>query len=1570
MAREIDERIVKMQLENGQFERNAKESLGTLDKLQKGLDFSGAARGLADLSRESCGFSLDGIGSAVESISSSFSALGVIGITALQNITNKAIDTGTALVKSLSVDNIAAGWSKLEQKTTSVATLVAQGYDMSTVERQLERLNWFTDETSYNFTDMTSNIAKFTATGKGLSESVTAMEGIANWAALSGQNAATASRAMYQISQAMGAGVMRLEDWRSIQNASMDTDEFRQKALDAAVALGTLRKNADGTYASLANQSEAFSKSQFASHLTEGAWFTSDVMMQVFNDYSAAVDQIYTYAEKKGITASQAIEEIGDSIDEFALKAFKAAQEAKTWSDAVDSVKDAVSTGWMNTFEAIFGNYEEQRVLWTDLANSMYDVFAAGGNARNAILHEALDSGWTKFLKEGISDAEAYRDVVISTARDHGIAVDDTIEASGSFSESLQEGWLSADILSESLTKLADKTRGLSDEELKALGYTRAEIDELEKLEKAVKSGTVDVNEYANAISELSGRQVLVQAFWNAWEAVGSVVTPIKEAFRELFPPKTAEDVRRFTERLREFTKSLVLSEEVTQKVKTVASGLFGTLKFGLGIIKNAFGIASKLLSKLSPFKDIAVDLLVTLGSVFSSLGQYTKISDEFSSVLDTILDAIGHIAESAYNSYIWLKEFIGQFKQKISLPGAEKTATVLETLYGIICKILSPLKTVKNYLVELFSNLDFSKLVLSGEQAGNFFTAKFSEIREGTKGLFSGIDWGKALQGGLFVALGGAIWKFIKKLKDSKSVFGDFLSDLKDIAGGISDALSAVKDTLTAYQNSINAKTILNIAIAIGVLAASLIAMSFVDGEKLGTGLTGLSVVLGEVIGAMKILQGMNPKGMKSAAASIAMFSVGILIFSAALAKLAVFDSFEKLVPALVAITSSVALLTSSAIVFSKAVDEKSLKKAASSLITLAISFAAIGGALYLYKGLEWDTVLLGMGAFGIALAEMAAFSRLVDGKSLKSSSSALLSLSISLAVISVAIKTLGNVPLENLKKGLGAVAATLAAVAVSVKVMGASDHLLGVSAAMLSIATALTIMMVPVLTLGNMDTEKLKSGLIAVGALLVGVTASAAILGAVGKNIGGLLAATLAVMAIAAALTVLVIPISILGNLPLSTVAQGLGTLLIALAAFAVVSVILAPLGVALIAVAAAFALFGASVLAIGAGLTLIAAGFTALAVAGVAGATALIAAIASIVAGLLAMIPQITLLLGSAVIAVCEAIVIATPTIALAVTTLLLALLQVIRDVGPDFIETVVFLLDELLRILAEHVPSFVQSAIDLIVGVLEGIADGIPDIIAAGVDIVLALLEGIGDAIPDIVDGAFQLIEDFFDGLMNAMDEHGEKVFDAIGDFAGSMITNLVKGIWAGLQSVVDAVVGLARDAWDAAKNWLGIASPAKKTEYIGEMFDAGMAKGIRGSSRDVSDEAEDVGKKAITRLQQSISKLRDTSAGMEFSPSITPVLDLSDVKSKASHIGSILSENARIAVGSIRDNVGAAALSMKSDPVGSPEKGTVGSEQTMALYFTQNNYSPEPLNRIDIYRQTKNQFSSLKELITA
>ncbi|WP_407413528.1 tape measure protein, partial [Methanobrevibacter sp.] len=388
----VDTKVVRMEFDNKQFEKNIKQTSKSLDNLKQSLDFKG-------------------VGDSIEKVKVKISALQIVATTFVATLTNKLINLSTVLVKSLSVDNIATGWAKFGDKTISVATMMAQkiriaGQEITdlaektkVVNEQLELLAWFSDETSYSFTDMVNNAGKFIAAGQDLDTSVKAMEGIATWAALAGQNAATASRAMYQLAQAMGKGKIQKIDWMSIQNANMDTEEFRETILATAVALGKLTKEGNKF---VTKTGKKFEKSQFADFLSEG-WFTTDVLIEGLNKYSAAVEQIYEISERTGKTASEVIEEYGDQLDVFGVKAFKAAQEARTLADVLNSVRDAVSSKWMTTFEKVFGSQEDVVKFWTNLANELYEVFAESGNFRNNILDvwSSLGGSEDLFAKDG-----------------------------------------------------------------------------------------------------------------------------------------------------------------------------------------------------------------------------------------------------------------------------------------------------------------------------------------------------------------------------------------------------------------------------------------------------------------------------------------------------------------------------------------------------------------------------------------------------------------------------------------------------------------------------------------------------------------------------------------------------------------------------------------------------------------------------------------------------------------------------------------------------------------------------------------------------------------------------------------------------------------------------------------------------------------------------------------------------------------------------------------------------------------------------------------------------------------
>ena len=421
MTTVIDERVVEMRFNNADFEKNVAQSMNTLDKLKKSLNFD-TGKSLENIGKAAKGFSLSGMTETITEATTKFSALEIAGITAIANITNKAVDFGVKFVKSLSIDQVASGFQKYADKTTAVQTIIAStGMAIEDIEAQMERLNWFTDETSYNFVDMVSNIGKFTSAGISLEKAQGAMQGIANWAARSGQNAQAASRAMYNFAQAMGAGAMKLQDWKSIENANMATIEFKQTALETAAEMGKLRKVADGLYTTLDGKAEV-TATNFSESLKK-KWFDADVMVATLNRYNSYADELYELSEKTGRTATQlmmdadeyaagtlkigeiskstgvSVEELAEAYEslnsesnKLSRQAFKNAQEAKTFQEVIDATADAVSTSWMNTFQTIFGNYEEAKALWTGMANFLVEAFTAAGTFRNEVLSFWRDS--------------------------------------------------------------------------------------------------------------------------------------------------------------------------------------------------------------------------------------------------------------------------------------------------------------------------------------------------------------------------------------------------------------------------------------------------------------------------------------------------------------------------------------------------------------------------------------------------------------------------------------------------------------------------------------------------------------------------------------------------------------------------------------------------------------------------------------------------------------------------------------------------------------------------------------------------------------------------------------------------------------------------------------------------------------------------------------------------------------------------------------------------------------------------------------------------------------------------
>ena len=804
MSDELDKRVVRMEFDNSKFEKNVKQSQETLKKLDEQLEFKDGSKG-------------------IEKVEASLSHFQIVAFTVINRITNKIIDLGANFVKALSVDNISAGWTKFGQKTTSVATLAAQKIKMSgkviedtskkmeVINDQLDKLNFFSDETSYNFTDMIDNIGKFTAAGRSLDESVNAMMGIANWAALSGQNASTASRAMYQLSQALGKGYIQLIDWKSIQIANMDTQEFRETVLQTAVDIGELTKAGNEF---ITKTGKKFTLEKFTESLSS-KWFTNDVLLKTLSKYSSAVQDIYEIASKEGISATEVLEKYGDQFDKFGIKAFKAAQEARTFTDVINATKDAVSTGWMATAEQIFGGYEDAKNLWTELANELYGIFAEGGNFRNEVLNlwNTLEGRKDIFGEHGSSNQGAFWNIY-----DAIIAIKDLIKDawSGVFNSSdfTSETERAQDLAS----KLKEITSQIREITSRVLNNIRNNIEL-----KAVLSGL------ANTVG------ILVSLLKAAYFAISPIVYAAKDLAKYLF------------NRIAAFGLNMKKVQSVTENINRVASKLYYSISNIVeyinptGILDSVIDTLSGILQELSKF-----DIINAIADWVKDFIDAMKSAGGNSESVQNILGGLASIIRVIGKLVIEVTKIISKYVLPIASIIIDTVSKVAGFLSGLLVTILG---FVGDFITQL-SNLILGKSSEFGELGNdikNFVTDMLARLKKLSPVLKSIVDITKT-----FVDLILLLPKAIDKLfvNFTGKTFGE------NIVAFFDNLAKSISNLYNKIQNGIGGKGSGNLFDPIINLANGI--SSFLKG--LWSILSGIISLTGTIIGAVgKILSGIG---------------------------------------------------------------------------------------------------------------------------------------------------------------------------------------------------------------------------------------------------------------------------------------------------------------------------------------------------------------------------------------------------------------------------------------------------------------------------------------------------------------------------------------------------------------------------------------------------------------------------------------------------------------------------------------------------------------------------------------
>lgn len=937
MSREVDQRVVELQFNNTNFEKNTKKSMDSIDRMMEKLQFKGAEKGFEKLDAAAEKVDFATMNRSLDTLQEKFSALDIMAATVLVNITNKAVNAGEKLVKSLSLDQITAGWSKYAQKTASVQTIMnATGKSITQVNQYLDKLMWYSDETSYGFTDMTASLGQLTAAGGNIDKLIPMIMGIANATAYAGKGASEFSRVIYNLNQSYSAGYLSLMDWKSVELAGVATAELKKQIIATGVELGKI-KEGDVTVGS------------FSSSLSK-KWADKEVMETAFGKLAEFTEAVKKMVDANpGMQASQAIEALADQYDEVTVKAFKAAQEAKSFSEAVDATKDAVSSGWMETFDILFGNYEEAKHFWSGLAEQFWNIFAGGQDARNSWLKSAFDSGLDQLLDtEGFSDAtDNFTNLLETSLKRQGLLTDEAIEDAGSFQKALEESGVTAQQLADVIWDQAEgyaRMAQMSDEELNAKDLDRDKINALAtayaNMADKIQNGVVDLEKLSGKMNQLSGREHFFASILNILEGIDSVLEPVRDAFNEVFMTD-GSPLYNMLKGFDDLTGSLKLSDETAEKVNKVFKGLFSTIRIGLKgvstVVKTASRVISRLLDILSPITNLMLTIGSGIGDVLSYINYSIDYADSLGDVVLILMNAVSGLLKPIQELWSGFRVFVRGGDMDAAKDQFGAFAAVVDAVTSVLDKfklgsvsasgvIGSAIQVLGGILFAAFDGIGaligsaFGGFKKAGTAVSGFATEQVPLLERIKEAVVSLPEKAEAALSDFGGVMGGVLNMIATACKNTIASLKDFfnlqegvdiyrLLALLDVGAlslaiyGLSKAISIasisfkklLENPVTNFLNSltgaVNAWTKKNttnnlaiiakgLATSVGIMSASIYLLSRIeDPVKATDALYKVATSLFVMIGALKLLAKTDLTGMDTAKlfGTIATISLGI---------------------------------------------------------------------------------------------------------------------------------------------------------------------------------------------------------------------------------------------------------------------------------------------------------------------------------------------------------------------------------------------------------------------------------------------------------------------------------------------------------------------------------------------------------------------------------------------------------------------------------------------------------------------------------------------------------------------
>lgn len=1140
----VDTNVVEMQFDNRNFENNAAESMSTLDKLKKKLNFKGCSDGLDEIGKAAKKADLSPLQRGAESVKVKFSSLEVVAMTALSRITNSVITAGEKLVSSFTIDPVKSGLSEYETQINSIQTILAntksKGATLDDVNNSLNELNKYADLTIYNFTEMTRNIGTFTAAGVGLKDSTTAIQGIANLAAVSGSNAQQAATAMYQLSQALAAGTVKLQDWNSVVNAGMGGETFQNALKDTARAHG------------VAVDKIIKDEGSFRESLKKG-WVTSEIMIETLSkmtktgaaEYLAKLtgvsqkeiekQQALVDANKDGtvtydkLAASMAktgkiTKENAKSILEMADTATNAATKVKTFTQLMDTLKEAAQSGWTQTWQLIFGDFEQAKELFTEASDYFGNIISKSADKRNNFLRSALSNVVTekdwKNLQNAGKATKNFENLLVEVAKSHNVSVDSMIATEGSFAKTLKNGWLTADIYNETIKKTTYAQEDLIKKDASSIKSKKEQIKYTKQMTAALKEVNKPYSELSDKMNRPSGRDLLIDSVRNTIKAFATEIQGVKKAWSEVFPAAQSEQLYNIIDGLHSFTEYLTRIDSDGSKLGRTMKGLFSILHLITTIIGGGFKIGIRVVQAiLAHFNLNILDVTAAVGDAVYKFDQWIEKNSLIAKGVNFVITAIEKAVTSAKSWLDTIKEipevqdginatheafssfvvtfgdklsdagervdgFIGRVRQMNGLTLDNVKATFKDFYVNVLTSTFS-FKNVTKDIRETFSKTQdafVDGLGDSGKEVDSFKSSLFENLDQ-IKKKASEVD----ILGPLItVGAGIEIYKTSKKILGIFEAIGGFAKALKDPLTALTGVLKSTSIALKAYAFNLKAKGIKDVAIAIGILAGSLFILAQCKPMKLLAAAGALAIVSGALSVLVAVLGHFSMVSIGKVSTSMIAISASLLILVTALKKLETVN--------MIGINDRLLVLASIAgglVLFTALYDAvPGAKKGLLSLLAFSVSLNLVVNALQKITKVKFNGVESTLKILGGILIGMAVFCRIISKSrdNILKASGGLVLISVSLLLFVKAIQKICDMDTNAIKNSM----LGLVVIFGSFVILMRASRKVGSDAAkaglmMIGISASLLLMIVAIKKIGKLTSKEVGRGVAAISGLLL---------------------------------------------------------------------------------------------------------------------------------------------------------------------------------------------------------------------------------------------------------------------------------------------------------------------------------------------------------------------------------------------------------------------------------------------------------------------------------------------------